>query len=153
MQLLRSIRHRTQLVLALVLTPMVSTATDITCPPPDANQLLSKAAPPEIYTVDSGETDGEIDYMLFVDLEYNGYSLDGVVLAYESNGEVLLITSVKPVYWESQALISIVVNESISEDIRIYWTYREPAAICPRTVSFEHRLSAASFKESAASGP
>lgn len=116
-------------------------ATDITCPAPDVDELLSTTAPPEIYAVDYGETDGEIDYTLFVDLEYDGYSLDGVALVYASNDEVLLITSVKPVVWESQALIGIVVNESISEDIKILWMYREPVSICPKTVSFEHRLS------------
>ena len=137
----KSIKHGIEVALALAFMPMLCAAADIPCPAPEPAQQAAETAPEEIYSVDFNETDGEIDYSIFVDLEYGSYSLDGVVLAYVANDEILLLSSVKPVRLESQAVISIVVDRSISEDIRVYWVYREPGAMCPETVSFEHRIS------------
>ena len=121
--------------------PIHCAATETPCPAPELAHQAAETAPEEIYSVDFIEKDGEIDYSIFVDLEYSGYSLDGVVLAYVANDKILLLNSVKPIRLESQVVISIVVDRSISEDIRLYWVYREPGTLCPGTVNFEHRLS------------
>ena len=121
--------------------PIHCAATETPCPAPEPTQQAAETAPEEVYSVDFIEKDGEIDYSIFVDLEYSGYYLDGAVLAYVANDKILLLSSVKPIRLESQAVISIVVDRSISEDIRLHWVYREPGARCPETLNFEHRLS------------
>ena len=126
-------------MLVFVFAPALSTATDVECPPPEpVRDFAVQEAPKDIFSVD---VDDENEYSFLIDLNFRSYSLDAVVLSHMSGDKILLLTSVKPLRLDTQAAVNIIVDASISEDVRLLWTYTEPDKVCPETVRFEYRFN------------
>jgi hypothetical protein len=107
------------------------------CPPPEAP---ASNAPPEIFSVSKTVEDGLYDYTVLIDRQFNGFVLDGVVLAYVSDDDILLLSSVDVLNLDAQAAINFTVAPAISSDVRLLWTYREPKGMCPESVSFQYQF-------------
>ena len=117
-------------------------ATEIPCPAPEqAKDYAVPTAPKEIYSVDHTAVDSENEYSFLIDLNYGDFLLDAVVLTYSSGDKILLLTSVKPLRLETQAAVNIIVDTSISEEVRLYWVYTEYDTACPEMVRFEYRFA------------
>ncbi len=117
-------------------------ATDVPCPAPESpDDYAPRKAPKEIYSVDHPATDGGSEYSIRIDLNYGDFSLDAVVLHHVSGDKTLLLTSIEPLRLETEAVFNIVVDPSISEDVRLFFAYTERDGICPETISFEYRFT------------
>jgi len=124
-------------IVALLLWANPAAADVPPCPAPDSP---AGNAPPNIFSVSKSTDDGLYEYTVLIDRKFNDFVLDAVVLAYISDDEILLLSSVDPVHLESQAAVNFTVAPSIAEDVQLLWTYREPDALCPKLVSFEYQI-------------
>lgn len=107
------------------------------CPPPNTP---ASDAPPEIFSVSKAVDDDLFEYTVLIQRAFNGFVLDGVVLAYLSDDDILLLSNVEVLNLESEASINFTVAPAISADVRLFWTYREAKATCPELVSFQHQF-------------
>ena len=68
--------------------------------------------------------------------------LDYVHLMYVSNGRIMLSAVVNTVQLsETQALASIILDPTISDDVRLTWSYIEQDSLCPESQPFVYRFS------------
>ena len=126
------------LVSVLLLLQAHLVAADVPpCPPPESP---ASSAPPEIFSVSKSAEDGLYEYTVLIDLQFKGYALDGTVLAYISDDDILLMSNVAPLHLETQAAINFSVAQSIARKIRLFWTYRDSNGMCPESVSFQYQF-------------
>lgn len=131
-------KPRPSIAIVLVLLSANLAAADVPpCPAPESPAL---SPPSSTFSVSKSKEDGLYEYTVLIDLKFNDFVLDGVVLAYVSDDDIMLLSNVDSLRLETQAAVNFTVAPSISADVRLLWTYREPKGMCPESVSFQHQF-------------
>ena len=145
---------KAEILFFFALAPALSIATDQDCPTPlrwdiagarEAPEETYSVEPYKIYTDEYYARVGEYGYEIFVDLEYGESSLGVIVLVYVSNEKIVLQTYLEQMQFEKQSVVDVIADPTISDDVRLYWVYRESGKTCPGMVTFELRLSGERF--------
>ena len=135
------------LVIGLAIWPILnsvpSAATDIPCPLPDVDKPYAvDDAPSDIFSVKRLEDDGPYEYIFAIDLNYEGLSLMAIQVLYTTEDKLMLAATVETSpKSDSQVLASVVVDESISSDVSIVWSYFQSGALCPTFRHFRYKLT------------
>ena len=98
--------------------------------------------PPEMFSVTRLTGHGADEYLVYLESTYRDLALDNVWLRYVSGDKLLLAVPIEasPVS-DSQVMFAIALDGRLLADVRIRWSYIEPAADCPTIDHFESRLT------------
>lgn len=115
-------------------------ATDIPCLEP-VDTDIAKEMPEDILSVERVTDDDGDGYVLTIDMNLAELSLRSVTAVYKNNDEIMLATAVDmyPLS-ETQVQVSVLVNEAISQDVRLVFGYSETDARCPQLQLFEYKF-------------
>lgn len=127
----------------LALGAAQSAATDIPCPAPEFSDAYAvNEAPNDIFSVKRLADDGSYEYIFTIDLNYGELTLMAVQVLYVTGDKLMLGATIETSpKTESQVLASVVVDETISADVRLVWSYFQSGALCPKIQHFRYDLT------------
>jgi hypothetical protein len=115
---------------------------DTPCLAPEMPSAGSLQTPPtEMFSVTRLTGHEADEYLIYLESTYHNLALDTVWLQYISGDKLLLAAPIEasPVS-DSQVMFAIALDRSLQVDVRIRWSYIEPAADCPALEHFESHL-------------